>query len=127
MTNPPIYTAKNGQELHLSDLSDTSSEASEHTANIAEEAVLAFNDGVDLGRENDLAGALEKFSEAAKLAPEWPYPLYQAAFTHLLQGGADLRAVQMMLGHADISTTQIYTHVDQSRLKQVHNQFHPRA
>lgn len=92
-----------------------------------EEVLFLSRTGKRLRREN-LWGIVKKYAISANIKSNIsPHTLRHSFATHLLEGGADLRSVQEMLGHANISTTQIYTHVDRKYLKSVHKRFHPRA
>jgi len=90
------------------------------------ETLFLSRTGKKLRREN-IWELVRKYAKCAGIKNVSPHTLRHSFATHLLEGGADLRSVQEMLGHANISTTQIYTHVDRKYLKSVHQKFHPRA
>ncbi|MCD6416442.1 MAG: site-specific tyrosine recombinase XerD [Planctomycetes bacterium] len=93
----------------------------------AESALFLSRTGRRLTRET-IWRIVKKYAAAAGITPQaHPHTLRHSFATHLLAGGADLRSVQMMLGHADIATTEIYTHVDRTRMREVHRKYHPRG
>lgn len=89
--------------------------------------VFLSRNGKMLTRERVWQVVKERAAQAGLEQRVHPHLLRHSFATHLMNNGADLRVIQEMLGHADISTTQIYTHVDQKRLKLVHQRFHPRG
>ena len=93
----------------------------------SENVVFLNNRGSKLSRMGVWKIVDQYVKEAGIQKEVHPHTFRHSFATHLLEGGADLRAVQEMLGHADISTTQIYTHIDRDYIKQVHKQFHPRG
>jgi integrase/recombinase XerD len=91
------------------------------------EALFVSRLGAGMTRHN-FWHLIKRYARAAGVSPRLsPHTLRHAFATHLLEHGADLRAVQMLLGHRDLSTTQIYTHVARQRLRELHGRFHPRA
>ncbi len=93
----------------------------------SENIIFLNNRGTKLSRMG-VWKIVDRYVKEAKIEKEFhPHTFRHSFATHLLEGGADLRAVQEMLGHADISTTQIYTHIDREFVKQMHRDFHPRG
>ena len=124
-----ILKGKGGRE-RLVPISDRARAAvAAHAALVPRDALYLFPSGRKHLSRVRLYQLVRELAADAGIPPERisPHVLRHAFATHLLEGGADLRAVQMLLGHADIATTQIYTHVDSRRLIDLVNQRHPLA
>ena len=95
--------------------------------NPASPFVFLSRNGRQLDRERVWAVVKEAAARAGIKKNIHPHTLRHSFASHLLANGADLRVIQEMLGHADIATTEIYTHVDAARLRETHRKFHPRG
>ncbi|WP_051564431.1 site-specific tyrosine recombinase XerD [Desulfovermiculus halophilus] len=91
------------------------------------EAMFLNRSGTGLSRQGLWKMIAKRAAQARIQGHISPHTIRHTYATHLLAGGADLRSVQLLLGHADIGTTQIYTHVDISRLREIHQRYHPRS
>lgn len=119
----PVHAgARKAVEMYLKDCRPVLAREGAHAKN----RLLLSNTGRPLERVA-VWHMVRRAARAAGLERVHPHVLRHSFATHLLIGGADLRVVQELLGHADIATTQVYTHVDRSRLKGVHKKFHPRG
>jgi integrase/recombinase XerD len=124
-----ILKGKSGRE-RLVPISDRARAAvADHVSHVPRDALYLFPSGKAHLSRVRLHQLVKELAAGAGIPPDRisPHVLRHAFATHLLEGGADLRAVQMLLGHADIATTQIYTHLDSRRLIELVNSRHPLA